>query len=107
MAAIPNVTAHSARRTPGGTMLRIQRAANGKIVYTLSGRIDAEDIDELRRLFGLESSAVHIALNLKELALVDGDGVEFLAGCEAEGMALENCPAYVRKWIDQRRGQNI
>lgn len=87
-------------------MLRIQRAANGKIVYTLSGRIDPEDIDELRRLFGLESSAVQIELNLKELVLVNGDGVEFLAGCEAAGMALENCPAYVRKWIDQRRGQN-
>ena len=87
-------------------MLRIQRAANGKIVYTLSGRIDAEDIDELRRLFGLESSAVHIALNLKELALVDSDGVEFLAGCEAEGMDLQDCPAYVRKWIDQQRGQH-
>jgi anti-anti-sigma regulatory factor len=87
-------------------MLRIQRAANGKIVYTLSGRIDAQDIDELRRLFALESSRVPIALNLKELVLVDGDGVEFLAGCEATGMALENCPAYVRKWIDQHRGQN-
>jgi len=87
-------------------MLRIQRAANGKIVYTLSGRIEREDIDELRRLFGLESSAVQIALNLKDLVLVDGDGVEFLAGCEAAGMALENCPAYVRKWIDQQRGQN-
>jgi hypothetical protein len=87
-------------------MLRIQRAANGKIVYTLSGRIDPEDIDELRRLFGLESSALQIALNLKELVLVNGDGVEFLAGCETAGMALENCPAYVRKWIDQRRGQN-
>ena len=87
-------------------MLRIQRAANGKIVYTLSGRIAPEDIDELRRLFGLESSAVQIALNLKELVLVDGDGVEFLAGCEAAGMALENCPAYVRKWIDQQRSQS-
>jgi hypothetical protein len=87
-------------------MLRIQRAANGKIVYTLSGRIDPEDIDELQRLFGLETSTLQIALNLKELVRVDGDGVEFLAGCEAEGMALENCPAYIRKWIDQRRGQN-
>jgi hypothetical protein len=87
-------------------MLRIQRIANGKIVYILSGRIDPADIDELRRLFGLESSAVHIALNLKELVRVDGDGVEFLAGCEGAGMALENCPAYIRKWIDQRRGQN-
>ena len=88
-------------------MLRIQRAANGKIVYTLSGRIVSEDIDELRRLFGLESSALQIALNLKDLVRVDSDGVEFLAGCEAAGMALENCPAYIRKWIDQRKGQNI
>ena len=87
-------------------MLRIQRAANGKIVYTLSGRIVPEDIDELRRLFGLESSALQIALNLKDLVRVDGDGVEFLAGCEAAGMALENCPAYVRKWIDQQRSQS-
>jgi len=30
--------------------------------------------------------------------------VEFLAGCEAGGMTLESCPAYVRKWIDQQRG---
>jgi sugar/nucleoside kinase (ribokinase family) len=85
-------------------MLRIQRAANGKVVFTLSGRIEPEDIDELRRLFGLEPAAVHIVLNLKELVLVNGDGVEFLAGCEAAGMTLENCPAYVRKWIEQQRG---
>jgi hypothetical protein len=87
-------------------MLRIKRAANGKIVFSLSGRIEPEDIDELRRLFGLESSTLQIALNLKELVLVNGDGVEFLAGCEAVGMALENCPAYVRKWIDQQRRQS-
>jgi len=87
-------------------MLRIQRAANGKIVYTLSGRIEPADIDELRRLFRRESSGVQLALNLKELVLVDADGVEFLAGCEETGMALQNCPAYVRKWIEQRRGQN-
>lgn len=85
-------------------MLRIQRKANGKVVFSLSGRIEPQDIDELRRLFGLELSAVPIVLNLEELVLVDGDGVEFLAGCEAAGMALENCPGYVRKWIDQRRG---
>jgi hypothetical protein len=85
-------------------MLRIQRAANGKVVFSLSGRMEPQDIDELRRLFGLETSAVHIVLNLQELVLVDGDGVEFLAGCEAAGISLENCPAYVRKWMDQQRG---
>jgi hypothetical protein len=91
---------------PGAIMLRIKRAANGKIVFSLSGRIEPEDIDELRRLLGLESSTLQIALNLKELVLVNGEGVEFLAGCEAAGMALENCPAYVRKWIDQQRSQS-
>jgi len=85
-------------------MLRIQRAANGKIVFSLSGRIEPEDIGELRRLFGLEVSAVRIVLNLKELVLVDGDAVEFLAGCEAAGMTLKDCPAYVRTWINRGKG---
>jgi hypothetical protein len=31
------------------------------------------------------------------------DAVQFLAGCEAAGMTLDNCPGYVRKWIDQWR----
>ena len=87
-------------------MLRIQRASNGKIVFTLSGRIAPEDIDELRRLFGLEPSAVRVVLNLKELVLVDSEAVEFLTGCEAAGMTLKDCPAYVRTWIDRERGQN-
>jgi len=87
-------------------MLRIQRAANGKIVFSLSGRIEAADIDELRRLFGLEAPIVRIVLNLRELVLVDGEAVEFLAGCEAAGMTLRDCPAYVRTWIDRGREEN-
>jgi hypothetical protein len=87
-------------------MLRIERASNGKIVFTLSGRIDQQDIYELRRLFDLEPSSVRIVLNLKELVLVDGDAVEFLTGCEAGGMTLKDCPAYVRTWIDRGREQN-
>ena len=87
-------------------MLRIQRASNGKVVFTLSGRIAPEDVEELRRLFGLEATAVHIVLNLKELVLADGDAVDFLAGCEAAGMTLKDCPAYVRTWIDRGKGQS-
>jgi hypothetical protein len=90
----------------GANMLRIQRASNGKVVFTLSGRIAPEDIEELRRLFGLEATAVHIVLNLKDLVLVDGDAVSFLAGCEADGMTLKDCPAYVRTWIDRGKGQS-
>ena len=80
-------------------MLRIQRKANGKVIFILSGRIEAEDIDELRRLFELEDASSKIALDLRDVTLVDRDGVKFLAACEVDGIELENCPAYVREWI--------
>jgi hypothetical protein len=80
-------------------MLRIQRKANGKVIFTLSGRIEAEDIDELRRLFELEEISRKIALDLRDVTLVDRDGVKFLAVCEVNGIELENCPAYIREWI--------
>jgi hypothetical protein len=80
-------------------MLRIQRKANGKVVFTLSGRIEADDIDELRRLFELEDISRKIALDLRDVTLVDRDGVKFLAVCEVNGIELENCPAYIREWI--------
>jgi hypothetical protein len=27
--------------------------------------------------------------------------VRFLRDCEADGMKFENCPAYVREWMDR------
>jgi predicted metal-binding protein len=35
--------------------------------------------------------------------LADRDAVRFLRGCEADGMKLENCPAYVREWMDTEK----
>jgi hypothetical protein len=86
-------------------MLRIQRKANGKVIFTLSGRIEAEDIEELRRLFELESTGRKIALDLKDVTLVDRDGLKFLSDCEADGVDLENCPAYIREWIVRENKQ--
>jgi hypothetical protein len=80
-------------------MLKIQRKSNGRVLFTLSGRIEAEDIDELRRLFELEDISRKIALDLRDVTLVDRDGVKFLAACEVNGIQLENCPAYIREWI--------
>jgi hypothetical protein len=31
------------------------------------------------------------------------DAVTFLRGCEADGMKLENCPAYVCEWMDREK----
>ena len=85
----------------GIRMLGIQRKANGKAIFILSGRIEAEDIDELRGLFELEETSLKIALDLRDVTLVDRDGVKFLAVCEGNGIQLENCPAYIREWIGQ------
>lgn len=80
-------------------MLKIQRKATGRILFTLSGRIEAEDIDELRRLLELEVAGGHIALDLKDVTLVDRDAVRYLSDCETNSIKLENCPPYVREWI--------
>jgi hypothetical protein len=89
----------------GVRMLKIQRKANSRILFTLSGRIEAEDIDELRRLLELEEPGRHIALDLKDVTLVDRDAIKFLTDREADGIKLENCPPYVREWIGRESGQ--
>jgi len=87
-------------------MLRIQRSQNGQVVFTLSGRIEAEDVVELRRLFALEPAAYQLVLDLRDVRIVDRDAVKFLARCEADGIKLENCPLYIREWMNRERASN-
>ena len=69
------------------------------MAFSLSGRIRAEELAELQRLLEVEGQDRRIVLDLKEVKLVDRDSVRFLACCEANGIRLENCPAYIREWI--------
>jgi anti-anti-sigma regulatory factor len=84
-------------------MLKIQRAANGQVVFTVSGRMDAENVGELKALFASEGKGRGIVLDLKDLTLVDRDAVRFLEHCEADSIKLKNCPAYIREWIMRER----
>lgn len=86
-------------------MLKIQRSSNGRAVFTLSGRIEAEDVKELQQLLALETAEQHLVLDLRDLTLVNQDAVEFLASCEADSIKLENCPAYIREWIERVKGR--
>jgi anti-anti-sigma regulatory factor len=86
-------------------MLKIQRSANGRVVFTLSGRIEAEDVKELRQLLALEKTGQDIVLDLRDVTLVNHGAVNFLAGCEADSIKLENCPAYIREWIERVKGR--
>jgi hypothetical protein len=80
-------------------MLKIQRSSNPEVVFSLSGRIETQEVAELERLFGLEAVGQDIALDLREVTLLDRDAVKFLARCKAERIKLDNCPAYIREWI--------
>jgi hypothetical protein len=66
---------------------------------------DHANIPELETLIRLESDGRRIVLDLKDVTLVGRDAITFLERCEANGIGLEHCPAYVREWITrQRRG---
>jgi anti-anti-sigma regulatory factor len=83
-------------------MLKIQKSSNGEVTFTVSGRINAERVDELKTLLKSEATARQIVLDLKDLTLVDRDAVSFLKSCEAESIELKNCPAYIREWITRQ-----
>lgn len=69
------------------------------MVLRVSGRIGTEDVETLTGLLRHEKSGV--AIDLKEVTLVDRDAVTFLALSQTNGIELSNCPAYIREWIDR------
>ena len=86
-----------------GAMLRIQRSENGEVVFTLSGQMDETTIAELEILINSEANGRRIILDLKDLMLVDENAVLFLERYESNSITLQNCPPYVREWINRQR----
>jgi anti-anti-sigma regulatory factor len=82
-------------------MLRTRRTENGRVLFTLSGRIETEDVKHLQQLLAVETSGKHLILDLRDVTLVNQDAVKFLSLCEADGIELDHCPLHVREWIDQ------
>ena len=71
------------------------------MVLRISGRITGQGVDTLRAT--LEQEGKTVAIDLKDVLLVDGEAVRLLALCEANGTELKNCPTYVRAWIAGER----
>ena len=77
-------------------MLRLEKSRDSHLLR-VSGRIDAENIAELKMQMQIYPSP--IALELGEVTLVDAATVGFLAKAEAAGTELVNCPLFIREWI--------
>jgi hypothetical protein len=82
---------------------RIDRldARDGLIVLLASGRLSGEYVDTLEKALQQESGA--LAIDLKNVCLVDGDAVQLLALAESNGTELRNCPKYICEWISRER----
>jgi len=74
------------------------------VVLRISGRITGDDMDVLRAAIDQERGAV--AIDLEEVGLVDRAAVTLLALSEAKGIALRNCPPYIREWVERERASD-
>ena len=86
------------------SMLRIEELHSGDLVtFVLSGRIQKEDLEELKSL--LEKHHKSVVLDLEGVKLVDRDTVGFLASFETDQAKITNCPRYIREWMLRERAQ--
>ena len=63
----------------------------------VSGRIAEQDVDILRAL--LEQERGIVAIDLKDVHIVDREAIRLLAMREENGLELRNSPAYIREWV--------
>jgi hypothetical protein len=83
-------------------VLKIERITqDGQTVLRLSGRLNANELDQVRAEIGALDRKT--SLDLVEIALVDMEAIRFLAAYELTGATLLNCPLYIREWINRER----
>jgi hypothetical protein len=71
------------------------------VILHVSGRIRGDDVNTLRTLLEQESGA--LTLDLKDVRLVDDEAIKFLVIHESKGVRIDNCPLYIREWINRER----
>jgi hypothetical protein len=84
---------------------RVDRVLEDNLeIFYVSGRIEREDLDVLRAAFG-SADPGDVVIDLRDVGLIDGEAVKFLAIIEANGGTLRNCPAFIRQWIERERSR--
>ena len=70
----------------------------------LCGQLTKEYLPEVERtLAGESTEAQTVALDLANVTFVDREAMVFLCSAKARNIAIENCPSYVIRWIQQER----
>ena len=84
--------------------LRIETISDQRgTIIRLSGRMEAEHLEELKAQ--IKDRGSRITLDLEEVGLVDVDAVRFLGSCQSEGVKIIHCSPYISDWIAMEQGQ--
>ena len=85
-------------------MIRIETSESGdSVTFALIGRIERNDLPELKRVIGSYNQPV--VLDLKGVKLIDREAVTFLANFETDNATITNCPPYIREWIRREQAE--
>jgi anti-anti-sigma regulatory factor len=88
-------------------MLKIHRTSGRTVVFTVSGQLDADNVNELCQVVDIEPAGGVLVLDLTDLVLAGRDAVRVLRQYEARGrVVIRNCPAYVRTWMAGEHDQS-
>ena len=81
-------------------MLKIHRTSGRTVEFTISGRLAADNVNELCQLVEAEPAGGVLVLDLTDLVVADRNAVRLLRQYEATGrVVLRNCPKFVRTWM--------
>jgi ABC-type transporter Mla MlaB component len=69
----------------------------------LCGQLTKEYVPEVERMLAEEAQSSAISLDLANVTFVDREAMVFLCSAKARNIAIENCPSYVIRWIQQER----
>lgn len=84
--------------------LKIKRfAGKHNTRICLSGQLRSEQIGQVKS--EIERGGPRLALDLREVDLVDIDAVRFLNECDSAGVSILHCSPYIREWMLQERSQ--
>ena len=67
----------------------------------LSGEFRSEHVHQVKS--ELDRCGSPVVLDLEEVGLLDVEAIRFLNSCEAAGVSVLRCSAYIRAWMSQER----
>jgi ABC-type transporter Mla MlaB component len=93
-----NAAGRIVKRT--GMLIQPKLEQAGTVRLTLTGRMNANALGELRRAIErVRRRRGRVMLDLSEITLVDRPSLAFLTEQTKEEIELINCPAYLESWI--------